>query len=171
MANPSKQSASNEAEHKFHALLREFEQAMLVTRAVDNVPHARPMAIAEISADGDLWFITGEGSSKVDELKHDDCVLAVMQSSARWLSVTGRAGLQRDPAHIRKIWKETFKIWFKGPDDPNIVLIRLRPSEAEYWDNSGLQGLRFALKSAAAVVTGKELREGDDVNTHAKVRL
>ena len=110
-------------------------------------------------------------SSKVDELKQDDTVLAVMQSASRWLSVTGRAALQRDPAHIKRLWKEAFKLWFKGPDDPSIVLIRLAPTEAEYWDNSGLQGLKLVLKSAAAYVTGKELRESGDVNTHAKVQL
>ena len=82
-----------------------------------------------------------------------------------------RVLLQRDPAHIKRLWKEAFKVWFKGPDDPTIVLIRLIPTEAEYWDNSGLQGLKLALKSAAAYVTGKELRESGDVNTHAKVQL
>jgi len=53
-------------------------------------------------------------------------------------------------------------------------LIRLNPTEAEYWDNSGLQGLKFALKFAAAVVSGKSLRN-DEINadpaTHAKVAL
>jgi general stress protein 26 len=171
MANQPQPSTASAAEHNFHSLLRDFDRAMLVTQTGDKTPRARPMAIADRSDDGSIWFLTGADTSKIDELKQDDTVLAVMQSAARWLSVTGHAALQRDPAHIKRLWKEAFKIWFKGPDDPNIVLIRLIPSEAEYWDNSGMQGLRMALKSAAAYVTGKELRDSDDVNAHAKVPL
>jgi len=172
MANQTPKQSANAAEHNFFEILRKFDRAMLVTHASGTGPRARPMAIADVSEDGSLWFITGSDTEKVDELHKDTSVLAVMQTSSLWLSVTGRAEVQRDRAHIRKIWKEAFKVWFKDADDPSIVLIRLSPTEAEYWDNSGLQGLKLALKFATAYVTGKELRgETDDVKTHAKVKL
>jgi general stress protein 26 len=163
---------SAKAQQHFLEILRKFDQAMLVTQSTTGEFHARPMAIADFADDGSIWFISGEDTSKVTELKQDSKILAVMQSTAKYLSVSGRAEVQRDRAHVQRLWKDAYKAWFTGKDDPNIVLIQLRPSEAEYWDNSGIKGLKFALQYAAARVTGTEMRgEAQGVDQHAKVRM
>ncbi len=172
MANAKTTEAK--AEQHYLEVLKDFDEAMLVTHGSAAGLHARPMAIAKIEPDGGLWFISGGDTSKVNELKEDSTILAVMQSGSKFLSVGGRAQLSRDRAKIAELWKEAFRAWFDGKDDPNIVLIRLNPTEAEYWDNSGLKGLKFALKFAAAVVSGKNMRQDEqnaDVNTHAKLNL
>jgi general stress protein 26 len=174
MTTQSKANSQQQfAEHNFREVLRKFDSAMLVTpRTAGSGLHARPMMIADTGEDGSLWFLTGADTPKVYELAEADEVLAVMQSSSRWLSVTGNAALSQDRARIDQLWKEPFKAWFTGKDDPKIVVVHLRPSEAEYWDNSGLQGFKFALRAAAALVSGKVLKPGDeDVKTHAKVPL
>jgi len=172
MGQQVKQSDSAKAEHNFFELLRSFDNAMLVTHAGDGAPlHARPMAIAETSDDGSIWFITGADTPKIDEVTKDSHILAVLQTEKKWLSVSGRAEIHQDRARIHKVWKEQFRAWFDGKDDPNIVLIRLNPTEAEYWDNTGIRGLKLLVKAAAAYVTGKELKGPNDVNTHAKVPL
>jgi general stress protein 26 len=166
------QQSSRKAQQNFVEILHKFDRAMLVTHAPEAGFHARPMAIADTDQDGSLWFITGADTAKVDELERDAQVMAIMQSSSKWLSVVGRAEVRRDKARIDQLWKEAFRVWFSGKDDPNIVLLRLSPTEAEYWDSSGLKGLKFALQFAAAYVTGKELHGGaDDVDQHAKVPL
>jgi general stress protein 26 len=170
----SKHSDDDEkkAQQNFFELLKKFDTAMLVTHSGKSAPlHARPMAVAETSEDGSVWFITGQDTPKVDEIQHDSELVATFQHERQFLSVSGRAELHHDRARIHKVWKESFRAWFNGKDDPNIVLIRLNPSSAEYWDNTGLKGLKFALKVAAAYVTGQELRGSGDVNTHAKVPL
>jgi general stress protein 26 len=173
MANAKTTTPEDKAQQNFLELLREFDQAMLVTRGSNAGLHARPMAIAHTDQDGSLWFITGGDTSKVFELEADATSVAVMQSSSKSLSVSGRAELSRDRNKIHELWKESFRVWFKGKDDPNIVLIRLNPAEAEYWDSSGAQGVKFALRFAKAYVTGQSMSQGqtEDVNTHAKVRL
>jgi len=170
----SKQSSGDEkkAEQNFFELLKKFDTAMLVTHSGKAAPlHARPMAIAETSEDGSIWFVTGKDTPKVDEIQHDTELVATFQHDRQFLSVSGRAELHNDRARIHKVWKESFRVWFNGKDDPNIVLIRLNPSSAEYWDNTGLAGVKFALKFAAAYVTGTQIKGSDDVNTHAKVSL
>ena len=128
--------SAGQAEKNFFELLAKFDNAMLVTQPTQGgAPHARPMAIAETSEDGSLWFITGADTPKIDELAHNGSILAVMQNERQWLTVSGQAELHRDRARIHQVWKESFRAWFDGKDDPNIVLIRLNPSEAEYWDN------------------------------------
>jgi general stress protein 26 len=168
----AKQDDSAIAEHKFFELLRKFDNAMLVTHAGDGAPlHARPMQIAETSEDGSIWFIAAANSPKIDELTRDSHILAILQNEKQWVSVSGRAELHHDRARIHKVWKEQFRAWFDGKDDPNIVLIRLNPTDAEYWDNKGIAGLKLLVKATAAYVTGKELNGPNDVRTHAKVPL
>lgn len=172
MAQAIDKSAAEKAQHNFFELLKKFDNAVLVSHVTQGSSlHARPMAIAETSDDGSIWFITGLDMPKVDELEKNPEVVAVMQHPKQWLTVTGRAELHRDRARIHKVWKESFRAWFDGKDDPNIVLIRLHAHEAEYWDNSGLAGVKFALKFAAAYVSGKEMRGPNDVNIHGKVSL
>jgi general stress protein 26 len=163
----------DKAEKKFFEILKDFDNAMLVTHGAATGFHARPMAIADIDSDGSIWFITGEDTAKVYELEKDASLLAVMQSSRKQLAVGGRGELRRDRAKVEQIWKETFRAWFKDKNDPNIVLIRLDPIEAEYWDSSGLLGVKYALNMAKAAVSGKPLPHNDPGNkeTHGKLQM
>jgi general stress protein 26 len=164
--------SADQAEQKFLELLRGFDFAMLVSHAGQSQLHARPMAIASSDADGTLWFLTGADTAKAFEAAKNSDILAVMQGSSKYLSVAGTAELSHDREKIRSLWKESFRPWFDGKDDPNILLLALKPRDAEYWDNAGLQGVKFALRFAKAYVTGGELTDADnDVKTHAKVQL
>lgn len=167
-------TTQDKAEQHFFELLKGFDTAMMVTHGNNVGLHARPMAIARVEDDGGIWFITGGDTAKVDEVRQDATMLAIMMNGSKSMSVGGNAELSRDRAKIAELWKESFRAWFKGKDDPNIVLMRLNPSEAEYWDNSGLQGLKFALKFASAYVSGKSMRNDEmnaDPNVHGKVSL
>jgi general stress protein 26 len=165
-------SPADQAEQKFMELLRDFHNAMLVSHGADTL-HARPMAIAEVSNDGSLWFLTGSDSKKAFEVAREASSMAVMQSAAKYLSVIGHAEIVHDRDHVRRLWKDAYKVYFKDRDDPNIVLIRFIPRSAEYWDNSGFEGLKFALRYAKAYVTGTDLpqQQENDVKSHAKVGL
>jgi len=175
MATLTKQhpsSPAEQAERRFIELLRSFDFAMLVTHGDSEDLHARPMAVAETGEDGSVWFLSGDDTAKAIEVAQRPNIVAVMQSPSKYLSVMGTAEISHDREHIRRVWRESFRVWFTGKEDPHIVLIRLRPTAAEYWDSSGLQGLRFALRFAKAYVTGEELRDaGGDVKTHAKLQL
>jgi general stress protein 26 len=165
-------SDNQKAQQNFSEILRKFDNAMLVTHSSNGATlHARPMAVAETSPDGSVWFITGSNTPKVDEIKADSQVVATFQEGKRYLSVSGRAVISRDRAHIERVWKESFGAWFEGKDDPNIVLLGINPDQAEYWDNAGLQGIKLAVKAAGAYLTGKELKGAEDVNIHGKVQL
>ena len=54
------------------------------------------------------------------------------------------------------MWKEAWKIWFPiGKSDPNIALLKFTAHEGEYWDNAGMQGLKYVYDAAKAYVTGE----------------
>ena len=76
---------------KLHDLLEDFGVAMLVTRTTDGNMRGRPMALAEAEPDGTLWFATDRGSDKLNEIERDGHVVVTMQSSTKFISLSGRA--------------------------------------------------------------------------------
>jgi general stress protein 26 len=152
------------------ALLEDFDSAMLVTRACDGGLHARPMAVAELKPDGDLYFVTSLQSPKITEIEQDPTVTVTFQSSAQFVAVSGMARIDRDRSLIERLWSPAWKAWFpRGKDDPGLVVIRVDAAEAEYWDNAGAQAVKYAWEATKSLVQGKtpEL----DEKQHAKVDL
>lgn len=166
-------ASAEEAEQHLFELIKHFDTAMLATRTPDDSLHARPMSIAEVNKGAELWFATGKHTQKIDELLRDDRVLIIMQGGNRFLSISGRGALVNDRAKIEKLWREPWRLWFNGKDDPDLALMRVRVEQAEYWDNAGFRGLSFMARAATAYVKGEKLSdEGqNDVSTHAKVAL
>jgi general stress protein 26 len=157
---------------KIRQMLEAMDSAMLITHAADHPLHARPMAIARVEPNCNLWFFTGQASAKVHEIQSDQQVLVACQDDRRsYLSLNGRAELVSDRAKFREVWKESYKTWFpQGVDDPNLLLIVVHAEQAEYWDNQGAAGLKYAFQAAKAYVSGTrpEVKEGEQ---HAKINL
>ena len=143
---------------KVHQIVKGFDTAMFVTQAANGRIHARPMAIADLPDDGDIWFITGDHTGKVYEIQeHQEVNLVFHDNRKTSLSVSGTAQLVRDQAHVNRIWKDTFRTWFpQGKEDPSICLIRVKPAEAEFWDNSGGRGVKYILNAAMAYAKGDQ---------------
>lgn len=157
---------------KLRELLDEFGVAMLVTRTADGSLRARPMALADADPDGTLWFATDRHSGKVDELDYDPHVAVTMQSKLKYVSLSGTARTVDDRAKLSQLWKAEWKVWFPGgKDDPNVVLLRVDGSAGEYWDNSGVSGLKYLIQAGKALLTGDRPAVGDDPKVHAKVAL
>lgn len=153
-----------------HELLKTFDTAMVVTLAADGSMHARPMAVAELSADGDAYFVTSIDSPKVAEIRANPAVTLSFQSPRQFVCITGHATVLRDQALIDRLWQEMWKLWFpNGQSDPSIAMIKVEAQQGEYWDNAGVQGLKFLYRAAKAYAKG-ELPESDE-QQHAKVKL
>jgi general stress protein 26 len=156
---------------KIHELLSDFDAAMLVTHGGD-FAHARPMGIAAVEPNCDVWFFTERGSPKVHEIQDDQSVLIVCQGqNGHYVTLSGRAELVADRTKARQLWSDSFKPWFPdGADDPNLLLICVHAQEAEYWDNSGMKALRYYFEAAKARARGtkQQVKEGEQ---HGHVRL
>jgi general stress protein 26 len=170
-------SGGNSAEAVSHlvSMLRDFKEATLVTRSRSGSLHGRPMSIAQVDDNATLWFITSVGSAKVDELADDARATVTLQSAGRFACLNGNAELVFDSARIRALWRAQHSAWFDGESDPDVVLVRFHAFDAEYWDKSGVQGLKEVLQVARAYVTGHKLEqkpeEQSDPESHAKLKL
>lgn len=118
-------------------IIKEVEFAQMVTHGPGGVMHSRPMVAREAGDNGEIWFMTRDGSRKVDEIESDPRVLLVYSdgNDQNYVSLAGHAEIVRDRAKIADLWSEPMRAWFPdGADDPSIALVRVSPSVAEYWD-------------------------------------
>jgi general stress protein 26 len=163
--NPSKR------EHLVN-ILKDFDTAMLLTRTGGGQLRARPMALAEVQDDGTVYLAAQINSEKVHELVADPSVGLALQGKMKFASVSGRATVNRDRSLIERLWKDSWKVWFpNGKSDPDICIIAFDAMEGEYWDNSGLSGVKFVIKAAKALLTGDQMRGSGDPDANAKVAL
>jgi general stress protein 26 len=169
--HPTLGSPAEAPEHLVE-LLRKFDTAMLVTRPRSGALRGRPMAVAEVEPDGTLWFLTSASSPKAQELGDDSRAMVTMQKAQQFVSLNGNMELIHDRAKIEELWKVTDAAWFSGKEDPDIVLLRFSPFDAEYWDNAGSRGLKYAFAIAKAVARGVPMGPTATVPAaHGKVAL
>ncbi len=162
-------SSENRTKHLYE-LLKDFDRAMLITHSGDGHMHARPMAVAELKADADAYFVTRIESPKVAEISANPNVTLTFQASRRFASLCGRVSLVRDQALVDRLWKEDWKLWFpQGKSDPAISLLKFEAEHGEYWDTDGVEGLKYVFDALKAYLKG-EMPKADE-NQHAKVSL
>ncbi|MBC7369493.1 MAG: pyridoxamine 5'-phosphate oxidase family protein [Undibacterium sp.] len=153
---------------KLHGLLKDFSTVMLVTMD-DGESHARPMAVAHVDENTDLWLFTSRDSAKVREIKADTRVQVLGQEGwANCVVLAGHAQVVDDRAKIRELWKPALKAWFPdGAEDQNIMLLYIKGERAEYWDSTGMNRFSYLYQTIKAVATGTtpKIREGDQHGT------
>jgi general stress protein 26 len=167
------QSTSDEGRMREHflELLQKFDTGTLVTHGRDGQLHGRPMSVARKDKDGELWFLTSADSGKVSELTRDERALVSFADSDRFVVVDGVVETVQSPDIARALWKEPFRLWFTGPDDPKLVVLRFAPTSGEYWNNAGAQGVKYAFRAAKAYIKGEQLKDAEkDVEQHGVVQ-
>ena len=160
---------TNDGRNHLYEVVNDFDVAMLVTHTSKGL-HARPMAIARLIDGMCAYLVTDINSLKVDEINANSHALLTFQNSRKFASLSGELTVLRDRQLIEEMWKEAWKIWFPdGKSDPNIALLKFTSHEGEYWDNAGMQGLKYVYDAAKAYVAG-DTPKTDDAQ-HAKVPL
>jgi general stress protein 26 len=163
---------ATESDTKLHELLEDFGVAMLATRTEDSQIRARPMALAEVEPDGTMWFLTDRHSPKISEIAKDSHVAVTMQSSTKYVSLSGAASAVEDRETVARPWKLEWKVWFPGgEEDPNLIFVRIDGDSGEYWDNSGMNGAKYLFEAGKALLTGSRPTIDHDPKIHAKVEM
>lgn len=147
---------TNPEMEKVAELVKEIRFAMLTTHEQDGTLHSRPMATLQMDSDGCLWFFTGRRSSKIRDVGVQATVnLAYARLDKQdYLSVSGTAEVVEDRRKMEELWTPWLKPWFQdGLDDPELVLLKIKVEQADYWDAPGSKVKRL-YGLAKGMVTG-----------------
>ena len=125
-----------ELEKKIWKILGRRQTAALATVNAAGAPWVRYVTI---SADPDftLRFCTSLGSRKAEEIAarpdvHVTCGNLQPPDDSAFLQIAGRAEIRRDGKTKAEHWKEEWRRYFKGPDDPDYVMVFIHPTRIEY---------------------------------------
>jgi general stress protein 26 len=142
---------------------------MLTTHAATGF-RARPVEARPDRAAGLIWFVTDLRSGKEHEIEaeHDVGLVFIDVEEKAYLSLTARAQVLRDHAKAREIWKRTDNIWWHGPDDPNVCVLRVEPRTAELWDGPASKAVA-AFELAKARLTGGKPNLGENRKVTVKM--
>lgn len=154
----------NEGIDKLNALIKDIHVAMLTTVSEDGSLHSRPMATQGGAADGELWFFTSTKTHKVPEIEEDHHVSVAYcaPEKSRFVSVAGIATLVQDREKARELWTPILKAWFpEGLETPDLALLRVRITSAEYWDAPSSKVVKL-FGMAKAVLTGERYEPGEN---------
>ena len=147
---------------KVAELAKDIRIAMLTTMDAEGHHISRPMAQQEVEFDGDLWFFAERNSRKVQHITANPEVGVTLSSSDTWVSIEGEALVVDDLAKKKELWNQWVEAWFPdGPEDPDIVLIKIEAHGAEYWDTPGGR-IASAISFVKAKVTGKAYDGGEN---------
>jgi general stress protein 26 len=162
---------ADDEQQRLIEVLSHFQVAMLTTHAEDGELRGRPMLVTSLEGDGELVLCTRMDAAKVDEIEADPRCAVLMQGKTRWASLTGHARIERDRARIDALWREAWRAWFPGgKDDPQLALVVVKPSNGEYWDESGSRPLKFLAVAAESLLRGEPMAPPEP-DQHGKVEL
>jgi general stress protein 26 len=169
MQTPQNDVLRNEAVTRLREIIRGIPTAMLTTVDETGEIRSRPMQSLDTEFDGSLYFFTNDPSPKVEEVateRHVNVIYADVEHK-RYVSVSGTARTENDHARMATLWNDRLKEWFpKGLQEPNLALLRVTVTKAEYWDQPNSIAKDFA-GNVAAVLTGRQY----DPGTHQKLEL
>jgi general stress protein 26 len=136
--------------------------AMLTTRFAGGL-RARPLEPRPERAAGLIWFLTDARSGKGVEIatSPDVGLVIINPSDKAYLPITGRAGIVWDIATVLRFWKSSDSLWWSGPDDPNLRVLRLEPNTAELWDGPASAAVEM-FEFVKARLTGGEPDLGEN---------
>jgi general stress protein 26 len=157
-------TSKQNAVKKIGELIKDIRMAMMTTVDADGSLHSRPMATQEREFDGTLYFLTGNNSHKVEEIRQDSHVNIgyANPDKNQWVSVAGRAAASRDQAKIDELWSPFHKAWFpEGKNDPNISVVRVEVESVEYWEAASSKMVQVA-GLVKSLVTGESYRPGEN---------
>jgi general stress protein 26 len=151
------------------AKLRELAETIDICMFCTNLKNndgatCRPMSTQKVCDQGNIWFFSTADSDKNMEIEWNNKVQLYYSHPGKdsYMIVNGVAEIILDREKIEELWSSELKAWFEqGKDDPNISILKVKPTTAYYWDTKGNKMINF-LKMMASAATGKNHVDGNE---------
>ena len=126
----------NNLEERIWKILGRKQTAALATVTATGAPWVRYVTI-ESDPDFTLRFCTSLGSRKARQITdnpavHLTCGNLQPPDDSAFLQIVGRAEIRSDEATKTLYWQDEWRRYFKGPDDPDYIMVFVHPDLIEY---------------------------------------
>lgn len=119
--------------------MQSLDICFMVTRDGEGLC-SRPMSNnSEVDWDGANWFFSNGDTRKIRQLEADPTTQLDFSGDDQWISLRGKSTLHRDDKDLfEQHWSQDIEEWFpQGVDTKGLVLIEVRPHEAELFGAAG----------------------------------
>lgn len=153
-------------------LIKDIRFAMFTTRHGSGHLHSRPMTTqnGKIDEDSSLWFFMSRRGEVVRDIAGEPAVNVVYADTdaGDYVSVSGQARLVEDRSKKQQLWSKMTQAWFPdGVDDPDLALVQVCITHADYWQAKDTKVTQL-FKTAKAAVTG---RTPTGISEHGRVNM
>lgn len=153
-------------------LIKDIKFGMLTTHHSNGHLHSRPLTTQNQKVDEDtaLWFFISRASDTAKDLADNPSVVMTYADPGKdsYVSVSGTGRIVEDMAKKKQLWSLFTQAWFPGGvDDPDLALMRLDITHADYWDVKTNKVVQL-LKMATAAVSGKP---PENMGNHQRVDM
>lgn len=126
-----------ELEEKILNIFKKDQHASLATVTLEGKPWVRYVTLIA-KPKFPLVFITDTRSRKAQQIRnnaevHLTCGNLEPPDDSVYLQIQGRATISTDQEFNRTFWNEELIRYFKGPDDPNYVTVKVEPYRIELY--------------------------------------
>ncbi|MEK5364700.1 pyridoxamine 5'-phosphate oxidase family protein [Bacillus sp. FSL R5-0654] len=126
--------SQEELKQKVLNLLDEQKVGTLATVEQDK-PHTRYMTFFHEGLT--LYTPTSKETHKAEEIEKNPNVHILIGYSGEgfgdtYAEIAGNATLTDDPELIDRLWSDEMEKWFKGKEDPNLVILKIEPTSIRY---------------------------------------
>lgn len=106
----------------------------------ENKPHTRYMSF--FSDEFTLYTATSKHTEKVDELEANPHTHILIGYEGKgmgdeYLEIEGTVGISDDESVKEKVWNKHMKPWFSGPEDPDLVILKVSPDSIRLMNKKG----------------------------------
>jgi general stress protein 26 len=126
------------------------DRTIMIAAAGDREGDAQPMtAVLEDDDGGPIWIFTSKDTDFAQSVGESSSAVAQFASKSHevFAAMHGQLSVHNDRAIIDRLWNPFVAAWYKGKDDPGLLLMRFDLDRAHIWlnENSVFAGVKMLL--------------------------
>lgn len=131
--------SQDQLKEKILNVIKESKIGVLST-VENNKPYSRYMTF--FNEELTFYTPTSVETEKIDEIEKNPHVHILFGYENEglgdsYLEISGTSKINDSAELKKKLWNKSFEQWFKGPEDPNYVLLQIKPESIRLMNNNG----------------------------------
>ncbi len=107
-----------------------------------NKPHSRYMTF--FNDNFTLYTVTNKDTHKVDELSKNPYTHILIGYDGNglgdsFLEIEAKVEISSEVSIREKVWNDSLSDWFEGPDDPEMIVLKVVPSQIRLMNTKGYE--------------------------------